>query len=709
MQQKTIHRYEIIEKIGEGGMGVVYKARDPRIDRIVAIKTIKFDLGENLEDVQEKKRRFYREAKTSGQLFHQNIVTILDVDEYQDFSYLVMEYVEGETLARRLRGGQPLPEDDAVQIIIQVCDALQYAHEVGIIHRDIKPGNIMLIGQRQVKVADFGLAKMLTSTSANITKTGGIVGTPFYMAPEQIRGEAVDARIDLFASGVVLYECLTGTKPFLGDTISTIIYKILNEDPVCIREFNRDFSPRLDSIIGKILAKNKADRYQTAAEMVTDLRDYYAQAKSLRERTAPIVGLGNDTMEMSRVLDYETSGKGGPEIDRRGSRSAVKDQTEFRNKPAQSQAAAFRPARWALLLIPVPLLLLLFFFWPNFMALFMSSPNHHQTTILPVPSPTPGPPQIAELSSELSPKNGITATPMMLETPSEQNDRDDQLFHEAFLLVTVVPPEATLFLDGNELGTDSQDRKVRQGEHLIEARLDGYETVSQTYTINGSREAPTMLSFKLQPQPGQISIGSEPANARITLNDRYLGTTPLKIADLRPGPYTLTFERTNYQPLSLELMIKPGPNKAIAPKLVPAGYGSMNINALPWATIFVDDQNYQTTPRSIPKIEAGFHTIRLVHPDYPYYEMRIEVPIGENIKIVHDFEKANFGTIQVNAKPFGTVFIDQKLEGETPISRRVTIGKHHVRISHQGLQDQIFEVTVKGGETEKITALFQDE
>ncbi|MFC1853147.1 serine/threonine protein kinase, partial [candidate division CSSED10-310 bacterium] len=187
MQKKTIHRYEVITKIGEGGMGVVYKARDPRIDRTVAIKTIKFDTGEDLYDVEEKKKRFYREAKTSGQLFHQNIVTILDVDEYEDFSYIVMEYIEGETLSRRLRGGRAMDQDDAITIITQVCNALQYAHEVGIVHRDIKPSNIMIIGKHQVKVADFGLAKMLSSTSANITKTGGVVGTPFYMAPEQIK------------------------------------------------------------------------------------------------------------------------------------------------------------------------------------------------------------------------------------------------------------------------------------------------------------------------------------------------------------------------------------------------------------------------------------------------------------------------------------------------------------------------------------------
>jgi len=713
MQQKTIHRYEIIEKIGEGGMGVVYKARDPRIDRLVAIKTIKFDVAEDYDNVQDKKKRFYREAKTSGQLFHQNIVTILDVDEYQDFSYIVMEYIEGETLARRLRGGQPLPEDEAVLIIMQVCDALQYAHSAGIIHRDIKPGNIMIIGQKQVKVADFGLAKMLSSESANITKTGGIVGTPFYMAPEQIRGEITDARIDIFALGVVFYECLTGEKPFYGDTISTIIYKILNEDPVCIREFNKELSPRLDDLVRKTLAKDKNDRYQTAEELGNDLRDYYYQNKSIRERTAelertpPPTPGGGGLKALSDRHSAVKTGKGA------ATAVSIEGETQFL---AQNEQSGLGPARtkkrWpAYVLGGIGLIVLLVVLFQTHLISFDHSAKeqtqsiavHRETSPVKGPDlsldqrqPTPGP----TAPSEIGPTPEVTVETATTETSADFS-------REAFLMVQAKPAEAIISLDGSELGQGPVTRKVQQGEHQISAILAGYEPVTQTHLIDGSLEKPTTVSIVMLAKDATISVSSEPDKASVVINNKSYGQTPLKGVKLGPGDHVITLERQNYQQLSFEINLKPGHTANFSKKLVPAGYGSLNINAAPWAQIFIDDQSYQTTPQSIKEIKTGVHAIRLVHPDYPAYETTIEVPIAQNVKIYHDFEKSTFGTLQVNAIPFGTVFIDNNLEGETPISRKLSVGPHHVRISRQGSEDQIFEITIAAGETRKITADFK--
>jgi serine/threonine-protein kinase len=271
MRFEVVGRHKIVRELGKGAMGEVYLGYDPDLDREVAIKTIIYDPGTPDAELKEAKLRFLREAKVAAKLSHPNIVIIYDVGEFETVPYISMEFVRGETLDQYIKPTSLLPLPRVVEIIAQVADALDYAHRHDLVHRDIKPSNVMISQSGSVKVMDFGLAKKPT---ANLTQAGLLLGTPSYMAPEQIKGEALDGRADLFALGVVLYQMLTGEKPFKGETISTIMYKILNEDPPAPTILNSKLPPQFDSIIRKALAKIPAERFQTGREMKMALEDY---------------------------------------------------------------------------------------------------------------------------------------------------------------------------------------------------------------------------------------------------------------------------------------------------------------------------------------------------------------------------------------------------------------------------------------------------
>ena len=264
--QTIIGRYEVVATLGQGAMGTVYKAVDPLIERTVAIKTINLNLSK--EERAEFEERFYREAKSAGRLNHSNIVTIYDVGETDDIAYIAMEYLDGESLREMLDSGVVLPVDMIGKIAARIAGALDYAHENHVVHRDIKPANIMITPGRDVKIMDFGIAQIPTGSR---TQLGTVLGSPKYMAPEQVAGQATDGRTDIFALGVVLYEMLTGTAPFNGDNLSAIMYKVLNEDPAPPSTVNPRVPPFFDRIVSRALAKRPQDRYQTAGEFAHDL------------------------------------------------------------------------------------------------------------------------------------------------------------------------------------------------------------------------------------------------------------------------------------------------------------------------------------------------------------------------------------------------------------------------------------------------------
>lgn len=264
-------RYQLLKVLGKGAMGVVYLAHDPQIGRKVAVKTIRPKEGARPSEVAESRARFLREAQAAGKLLHPNIVTIFDVFEDHDTMFIAMEYVEGILLDHFCMRGQLLPLERALSLVCQGLSALDYAHRHGIVHRDVKPCNLMVVDGESLKVMDFGLAK---EADAHLTQTGTVIGTPHYMSPEQIQGKMLDGRTDLFSMGVVLYELVTGERPFQGEALSTIIYKILNEAPAEPRSLNPDLPLALSRVVQKALSKNPEERFLTGQAFIHALQHY---------------------------------------------------------------------------------------------------------------------------------------------------------------------------------------------------------------------------------------------------------------------------------------------------------------------------------------------------------------------------------------------------------------------------------------------------
>ncbi|MCJ7813072.1 protein kinase, partial [bacterium] len=266
MMGKTISHYKILEKLGEGGMGVVYKAQDTKLDRLVALKFLPIHLTASETD----KARFLQEAKaaSASAINHPNVCVIHDIQEHDEQQFIVMEYVDGKTLRERIKEGLKIKE--SIEYAIQIAEALEAAHEQSIIHRDIKSENIMINTKNQIKVMDFGLAKL--KGALKLTKTSSTVGTLAYSSPEQIQGQEVDARSDIFSFGVVLYEMITGHLPFRGEYESAMVYSIVNEEPEPIQKHLPEISSEMIHILLRALEKNPEERYQSIHDILIDLR-----------------------------------------------------------------------------------------------------------------------------------------------------------------------------------------------------------------------------------------------------------------------------------------------------------------------------------------------------------------------------------------------------------------------------------------------------
>lgn len=273
-QAATLGRYEIAKELGRGAMGTVYLGKDPKINRMVAIKTLRFDEQVDEDQLKSVKERFFREAESAGKLSHPSIVKIYDAGDDQDVSYIAMELLDGHDLKKYCQKDSLLPTKTTVEYMIRVAEALDYAHAEGVVHRDIKPANIMLLKDGSLRVTDFGIARI---TASSKTATGTVMGTPSYMSPEQIAGKKVDGRADLFSLGVMLYELLTGEKPFQGDSIATLMFQITSDNPPPLSQHKPDIPASLQPVVDRALKKNPDERYQKGSEIAEELKKCLAQ------------------------------------------------------------------------------------------------------------------------------------------------------------------------------------------------------------------------------------------------------------------------------------------------------------------------------------------------------------------------------------------------------------------------------------------------
>jgi serine/threonine-protein kinase len=368
-ETRRFGRYEIVGELGRGAMGVVYKARDPQIDRLVALKTISLQ-GQEPERDEEFRQRFFVEAQAAGRLHHPGIVAIFDAGEDPETHnpYIVLEYVAGESLNRILSREKKLPLAQALRLAEEIASALDYAHAQGVVHRDIKPANILITEDGHAKIGDLGIAKL---NLAQFTLPGHVLGTPAYMAPEQLSGEGVDGRSDLFSLGVILYAMVTGHSPFHGNSATTVCFKVVNREPVPASALDLDLPRALDAVISRAIAKDPNARYQRGSDFAADLQQ-------LQQQRQP----GSTTTSLNATFATGTR-----------SRSALSTSanTSANLAPANGKRsiyAAMREAPLRGLIVGAALMLALVLFFGNPLGRFTAS---RKTVAGPQVGPTPSP------------------------------------------------------------------------------------------------------------------------------------------------------------------------------------------------------------------------------------------------------------------------------------------------------------------------------
>ncbi len=488
MVTQKLGRYEIVSKLGRGTMGTVYKAVDPVIERTVAIKAINLDLPKDeFEDFEE---RFYREAKSAGRLNHPNIVTIYDVGKTNNVAYIAMEFLEGQSLREILKSGTSLSHDRISEIAAQIADGLAYAQRHDVVHRDIKPANIMITNTGQVKITDFGIAHL---PSGSKTATGTILGSPKYMSPEQIVGKPVDGRSDIFSLGVVLYEMVTGRAPFDGETISTIMYRILNETPVNIRTVNKRCPIALEYVIYKSLAKHPVDRYQNASELAHDLRNYKTlqlpppaqlatmkqpPQKTLERRVARRKGAVETTLELPADDDKEplpsnSNADAANQVDRAYPIIELPGTT---GKDSQSKTTPVLKKLYRNKLVWTGVGSLAVIAVTIFVLLSKQGPVIEKEAIVRPDVPSAVKDEGPGSSSETKPSLPSTTKPEKKTLETGQSDKKTKtlpaLGGKVGYLKFEVTPKGEIFVDGNRVGISPPLKKlpVTPGKHRVEVK-----------------------------------------------------------------------------------------------------------------------------------------------------------------------------------------------------------------------------------------------
>lgn len=574
MSPQKLGRYEIVREIGHGAMGVVYEAVDPTIGRKIALKAIRFDgIGTTAD---EAVRRFKNEARASGGLNHPNIVTVYDAGEDEGNLYLAMEFIEGSTLESLIRAQRSLSPRQATDIVRQICAGLDFAYSRGIIHRDIKPANIMLASHGAVKITDFGIAR----AGEAMTLTGQVIGTPNYMSPEQVLGKPLDGRSDLFSVGVMLYEMITGERPFEGQSITTIMYKIVHETPIPPRKLDSSIHHGLSAVIEKSLAKSPEERFQTGAELTQALQNY--ESANIPENT-----LGAPTVAVPSLADANATIEARPPAPPSTTQTSVPEHpTAADVRRLVARVLANPRARKRIIAIGIALFVVLIATRNN-----ENKPNPERNSNTNAAAPTPPASPASPEDNEAKPNEQPNSEPVV----KRENAIDNKKV--AIMKLMSTPPSAEVYLDGKPTGKQTPtDLQLARGRHTVSIRMQGFQASSASFLVNGGEEleynpqltvampkinVPGMPDLsKLQgldkatqaqvwqqwaegqfgTQPGLI-LNSQPPGARVLIDGKDIGsTTPAQIS-VKPGTYHVRFELDGFQPAEKTLTVgthKPG-------------------------------------------------------------------------------------------------------------------------------------------------------
>ncbi|MBZ5592463.1 MAG: protein kinase [Acidobacteriia bacterium] len=561
----SIGRYQIVKELGHGAMGVVYQAVDPTIGRQVAIKTIRLTEVDDPDERAKLRERLFREARSAGILSHPGIVTIYDMEERGDIAFIAMEYVDGPTLDQLLSSKQPIAPERLINILRQTAAALDYAHAKGIVHRDIKPANIMMASDGAVKITDFGIAKV--TTSQQYTQTGTILGTPNYMSPEQVQGLAVTGRADQFSLAVIAFEMLTGERPFTGEHLTTVVYKIVAEDPPPVQRLNPTLSPQIDAVLRRALLKKPEGRYNLCIEFINGLDGACANTQGWKN--LPRGGSMNMPTVATEAVPLQVVA---------GSGTTTEETLLGRRRSAKKWVLPFAAA----LIVALGLIgLIALQFGQGLGTGHISTPPPAPTASNPPANVTPAsnppavppaddkkpsamdvpsaPPKPAPAPAETAAaKTSEPKTQLPAETeerpeaaPPKQEERPKVKPRPANgpqdVLVTSEPAGATALLDNNPAVSCKTPcvLNVLPGRHTLTLNQDGYQRESrEVRIIDSPYEVPTIT---LRTQSGTLMLTSTPSGASIFVNDKqFPQTTPAQIS-LPPGTYTVRVEKSGLQ------------------------------------------------------------------------------------------------------------------------------------------------------------------
>lgn len=639
MELQKLGRYEITQVLGQGAMGIVYKGVDPKIGRTVALKTLK-TVGEiPAEQLAEFQRRFSQEAQSAGRLTHPNIVTIYDVGEEQGLAYIAMEFIKGKALDEYISTKSPFSIDQIVNIMVQICEGLGYAHKNGVIHRDIKPANIVLTDDHIAKITDFGIAK-ITSTSA--TQTGMVVGTPSYMSPEQITGRGVDNRSDIFSIGAVFYELLTFEKAFPGDNITTVMYRVVHENPTPLSVANMSVPAQFDQILLKALAKNPADRYPDAESMGKDIQNYRNTAGAQIAATQAFNP--NDFQGTVMMSTQAAATMMAPPPSAATTTAPALTQEPVQSKPKKKPVV---------MMAAVTAIVCAIFLYIVFGKDTSTNPSGSVSSE-------------SRVSSEG--KGSLQVTVDILEGTAVMDTTNYQIQNGLLNLIN-----------------------ISASEHELLIKHEGYEDFKTKLLFAENEEKKLNVAMKMSPvqfaagvDTAYLTISSKPDIIAVQTNTgRFIGYSPLQRIPFPAGKHTLVFSRENFKSQTKDIDLKKGRELKAYPALE-IKKGSISVEDVNPKKVQVFLGESLLKPEKDGKtyvIPFGKQKLTLKQEGFKPLEQNVVMNSFEVLKLNSTLEQL-FGALSITSNPSeADVYIDGDSVGKTPLKLdKVAAGPREIKV-----------------------------
>jgi len=681
---RIIENYEIVEVLGKGGMGIVYKAIETDLERTVALKTLDPVYAED----ENFLRRFRKEAISSAQSQHPNIVTIYRLLKTDEGIYIIMEFVDGETLADRIHKSGPIPWQKSLPIFKQVLRAIGKAHQSNVVHRDIKPRNIMIRKDGAVKVTDFGLAKVKRSHGQESTVTSSGAGTLYYMSPEQVKSlRDVDHRSDVYSLGMTLYEMLAGRPPFeKNETDFSIQKKIVEGKITSLSQINPSIPKKLTRIVTKAIKKKPDDRYKSTDAMLKAIEQF---EESEAEKQKPMAkrpirlnrwAAGTILVLLFCILMIVTkfpfnlfNGEKNQITENLNQLSSEKTELSILTKPKGT-------------------------------SIFINNDSIGITPLINYEIETGSinlqlkKNKFINIDTSLTLKVGDPYSFSFIldaisedETMTETQDKEFKDIPPTIggISITTQPSDAMLWLDEKQLGTTPyRNYEIQLGEHKLRLILEGYKDFESDIIIRGGEIY--AKNFTMEKTTGILNLDSKPAGAKVWLDDQQLIdiVTPCVLDTIKVGTHKIVFKMEGYDEYSTEVSVKGGVEEKVE-AILNSLLGSLNIMVIPYGTITIDGKIHQidASTRQIISLSMGKHTVQISNPAFGIWEETVEMVQNQQQNLLINFNK--LVTLTFTSEPIigCEIIIDNKSTGKyTPSQLQLRVGKHTIDIQKEGYE-----------------------